>query len=73
LPNFWNTLYRKSFRGTTSNQVASRPDEMNCNVHKTLTMNQDTNTIRKSLNTFKENIRGSLKSNEDNQSFFIVL
>jgi len=45
-------------------QVASRPDEKNCNVYETLalTMNQDTETTRKSLSTFKENTRGSLKN-----------
>jgi len=36
-------------------EVASRLDEMNYNVHETLvlTMNQDTETTRKPLSTFK--------------------
>jgi len=40
-------------------QVASRPDEMNCNVHGmlALTMDQDTETTGKPLSPFKENIR----------------
>jgi len=44
--------------------IASRPDKVNCNVQETLTltMDQDTETARKPLSTFKENTRGSLKS-----------
>jgi len=37
-------------------QVTFRPDEVNCNVHETLalTMDQDTETTRKPLSTFKK-------------------
>jgi len=45
-------------------QVVSRFDEMNSNIREmlTLTMDQDTETTRKSLSTFTENTRENLKS-----------
>jgi len=49
----------------TQYQVAFHPDEVNCNVHKTLvlTMNLNMETIRKSFrSTFEENTRRSLKA-----------
>jgi len=44
-------------------KIASRPDEVN-NIHETsiLTMNQDTETTRKSLSIFKVITCGNLKS-----------
>jgi len=48
-------IYKESFRGATQYQIASRSDEMSCNVHETLalTIDQDTEVTRKSLSTFK--------------------
>jgi len=49
-------MYREFFReASTQDQIAFRSDEVNCNVHKmlALTMNQNTEITRKSLNPFK--------------------
>jgi len=47
-----------------SHQAASRPNEVNCNVHETLVSNNRSRheDNRKPFSTFKENTRGSLKN-----------